>query len=194
MTHSPEQLSIPRIGLIGTACVGKSTVLNRLSERYGADSGVVFIGEVARPFFEAHPEIKDRKHITVQELLMNKIIEAEAIAEQQRPTPRVLVMDRTPHCAPVNVASTGDYRGADRLLGALDGRQASYRLLLLDVEGVPFEGDGLRDEDITRRQKIHDTFLGYLGDHGIPFTLIGGTLMERVAQVDGIIQDSLSNK
>jgi hypothetical protein len=199
MIHSPEFLeapkippTIPRVGIIGTVCVGKSTVLECLKNTYQRDTRVALLDEVARPFFDAHREITERRSVNVQTLLMNMIIVEELKAECRPNRPEIIVSDRAPICAPVVVASEGNIEAADILHKTLEARAVPYELLLFDVEGVPYNRQVPDFEQVMgKRSRIHEQYKCFMEERAIPYTLVGGTLEERVAQVDSVIQSSL---
>ena len=97
--------------------------------------------------------------------------------------------DRSVFDAAVCVASTGNKRGAKKLLKRVrpwvPGRsEISYsQIYVLDPADVPFENDDQRTEDEETRQRQHEMFLEFFASHDITHQLLSGTIDERTEKV-----------
>jgi nicotinamide riboside kinase len=170
-----------KTAFIGTLSVGKTTLFEELQVRLGGQQGVIFLTEVARRFFSDNPAVI-RTSTETQGKIQQQIWNLEKAAYNSNPN--IIICDRSVVDPPVYAHHFGDQLGARMLIDRARGWLPTYRrLFLLDPTGVPYKVDGLRDEDMDTREKIHETFLYYLGREKIPYQLLTGTLEERIARV-----------
>jgi nicotinamide riboside kinase len=189
-TLSEDKLDIPIVALIGTSCVGKTTVIEAVKDLYPNDGQITVLEEQARNYFEAHPEITGYTEASVQGQLMGLILAAEdqAIIRQ----PKVIVSDRAPICAPVYTAAGGDSESAEALYRLQKPRLPMYRMLLLDTIGVPYKVDSVRQREGMDRQAVHEKYISFLGEHNVRYELVGGTLEDRINRVKTVIDENLA--
>ncbi|MBI2590465.1 MAG: AAA family ATPase [Candidatus Blackburnbacteria bacterium] len=55
---------------------------------------------------------------------------------------------------------------------------------MLSPEGVPYQTDNVRTEDESYRKAVHESFIKILEDQGVPYTIIEGSLEERLARIE----------
>jgi len=181
-----------KIALIGTSSTGKSTLYD-WCVREIADSGCAVIPEAATRYFEAH-DVPEPLRFTekVQTEIQSLAIEAELglMAAALMGGLAVAFLDRCVLCAAVYVRSTGDIEGSDRLYRRVQPFLQTYsRLYLLDPAGVPFQQNNVRTEDRATRDHIHETYLRFLEEKGIPYQLLSGTEDERKKTVMDYVMD-----
>lgn len=185
-SQNPERTH--KVAFTGAGCVGKTALLNVVGERSSARS-VGLVGEAARPYFERHPDIPENQRYGFyhQERIQRMAMEAElAIHESQHDQ---VFTDRSVFDAAVCVASTGDRRGAKKLLRRVEmwlpGKSeiAYSQLYVLDPADVPFENDPQRTESEVIRQHQHEAFLEFFTRFGISHEILSGTLEERTIRV-----------
>lgn len=185
-SQNPERTH--KVAFTGASCVGKTALLNVVGERSPARS-VGLVGEAARGYFEGHPGIpKDQRYgFYHQERIQRMAMGAElAIHESQH---EHVFTDRSVFDAVVCVGSTGDRRGAKKLLKRvrlwLPGNSdiAYSQVYILDPTDVPFENDLQRTEDEATRQRQHEAFLEFFTRFGISHEILSGTLEERAIRV-----------
>lgn len=200
-----------KVGLTGTSCVGKSTLLRRVQTRLGAQC--ITVEEAARDYFRRDPNhlgavydpaLGDRFSYAVQRAIqlkhMNRMADASSRADgilegrvtvYRHLTKLAIVEDRTPFDAAVYVAANGDRTGAENLLNEAlwwAGPKPYDHLYLLDPTDIPYVADAERTEPPAVRARIHQTFLDFFAEHDIPYTLLGGAEEERTANVLDDIQ------
>lgn len=177
-----------KVAFTGAGCVGKTALLNVVGEKSPACS-VGLVGEAARGYFEGHPGIPEdqRYGFYHQERIQRMAMGVElAIHESQH---EHVFTDRSVFDAAVCVASTGDRRGAKKLLKRvrlwLPGNSdiAYSQIYVLDPTDVPFKNDSQRTEDEATRERQHEAFLEFFTKYNISYKLLNGTLDERTQQV-----------
>jgi nicotinamide riboside kinase len=181
------QLPTPKkIALIGTSCVGKTTILKRVKKYFSDQTDVLFLTEAARIFFHNNPNLPDRFASDVQIQIQQLVIQREREAQQQNPT--VIVSDRSVLDPTAYAKANGDETGSETLIDNVTNWIPTYsKFLLLDPKGVPFKNDFIRNETIQMRQAVHDAFVLILKKQNIPYTLITGKREDRVKQVISLI-------
>ncbi len=171
-----------KIAFVGTSCVGKTTILNKFKN----DPSVALVEEAARKFFEINPKIAARFGRQPQEKIQKLALKLEKEAVKQGTS--VILCDRSVIDAVVYVRAYGDKKGSNEMLAKVRDWLPTYdKFYLLDPKGVPYVFDKIRQEDITWRQKLHDAYLDFFKETGIPYEILSGTLEERIEKVRKIL-------
>lgn len=179
-----------KIALVGTSSAGKTAVLETLQKQHKNNPAISFVADGARVFFEENPNLTDRFSAETQDKIQSRALENERQAHLMNP--KIIVCDRSVIDAVVYVKSTGDRIGAKTLFERILYWLPTYKkFLLLDPAEVPFSKDSIRKEDIETREKFHRAFLDFFQETRIPYELLQGTLEQRVARVNTIIQKAL---
>jgi len=169
-----------KIALIGTSCVGKTTLLEELKRIYPQ---YVFINEVARDYFSNNKSknrfsFKDQQNI--QDLVMDREKEMKG---------NIVVCDRSVICPIIYTNADGDILGGKNLHSRVKEWIPTYsQLLLLDPVDVPYQKDSIRSEEKFFRMKVHKEYVAFLKDNNIQYTLIKGSWDQRLSQIKEIIQ------
>lgn len=158
--------AVRRVALLGGESSGKSTLAAALAELHGT----LWVEEYGRELWvkrDGALDFEDLLHIGQVQVIR----EEKAMARAQR----FLFCDTTP-------LVTAFYSQA--LFGRVDPRLAELALRrydhsLLCAPDIPFVQDGWR-EDAAFRQEQHDHYRDELLRSGQPFTLIEGSLDERI--------------
>ncbi len=182
-----EQLT-HKVAFTGAGGVGKTALLERMGEISPARS-VGLVGEAARAYFRTNPRIPEVQRYAfyhqsrIQLMVMGLELEIHQSHHEH------VFTDRSVFDAAVCVASTGDKRGAKKLLKRvkpwLPGKSeiAYSQIYVLNPADVAFENDNERTEDKATRQAQHEMFLDFFTSHDITHQLLSGTLDERTEQV-----------
>lgn len=173
-----------KVALIGTSCVGKTSVIEDLKSYYRENPTVIFIPEAARAFFEDTPT-SDRFSAETQKQIQQRAINNEKAGHANG---TILVCDRSAFDAAAYTLANGDMPGATELVEHIKDWIPTYTILvLLDPKDVPYYKDDIRTEDESYRQTIHNAFVQLLEMHKIPHIVLSGTLEQRVNKVNEII-------
>lgn len=180
--------SITKIAFVGTTTVGKTTLIEHYREKFIDNPNVVIVEEAGRAFFERNKvKPEDRLSYAIQRRIQTVILKNERRAHSIHP--ELILCDRSVLDAAVHCQAGGNLRGSNRLLDRVRNWVPSYsNILLLDPIGIPFQPDQIRQEDIQTRQHIHDTFKRFFQGTGIPYTLLGGSLEDKVSFIDHIVK------
>ncbi len=186
-----EEKKYKKYALIGTSSTGKTTLLNKLfhevKRKYGKKH-VVVVPEVARLYFtifKTNTPFAYEHQSKIQSLV--KELETMALAIK----PEIILSDRSVIDAAAYVHSTGDMKGAKKLLTNAKGWIQTYdHIFLLDPVGVSFTQDKIRKEDFKTRAKFHDSFVNILPQLTSKWTLITGTKKKRLQTMFDIIYTS----
>jgi nicotinamide riboside kinase len=179
-----SEARVQKIAFVGTSCIGKTALLEYYQQRYENDARVAFAEEAARLFFSTH-QVGDRfseeTQGRVQDLALHLEREAQASGAAR------LYCDRSVLDAPAYVRALGDVEGSQRLLARVMSWLPSYdALILLDPADIPYATDEIRTESATTREQFHNGFLELFEHAGIIYHLVGGTIPDRVEQIDAI--------
>ena len=176
-----------KIAFVGTTTIGKTTLIEHYKDRFASNPHVALIDEAGRVFFEKHKiRTEDRLSYSIQRRIQTEIIKNEQRAHSNNP--ELILCDRSVLDAIVYCQVGGDFTGSNRLWHRVRNWIPSYtHILLLDPTGIPFQPDQIRQENLQARQNIHDTFESFFQNTGIPYTLLNGTLEEKISFVDDII-------
>ncbi|WP_201982335.1 AAA family ATPase [Hymenobacter rubidus] len=163
---------VPRVVFLGAESSGKSTLCAALAEAYGTQ----WVPEYGRTLHE-------QKHgnLDYEDLLYIARRHAELEDEAAQQARGVLFCD-------TNAATTALYSyyyfhrcdPALQAMAAVCGQRYAHTFVCAPT--VPFEQDGWRGPEALRSFQ-HGTILMQLDCFGIPYTLVDGTVAERVAQV-----------
>lgn len=169
-----------KIALIGTSCVGKTSILEILKEKFPEH---VFINEAAREYFRSK-RLSNRFSFSDQKNIQDLVIEKEKIMEGD-----MRICDRSVICPIIYTITAGDVKGGNLLHSRIKSWIKTYtEFLLLDPLGIPFENDEIRNEDIGFRMKVHNEYVAFLKKNNIQYTLINGSWKERVEKIETIIK------
>lgn len=178
-----------KIALVGTACVGKTSILEILHRKYKNTLGFGFIEETPRAFFTEHPNITNRFSFEVQTKILNLVLAYEAKAEKRA---NVILCDRSIIDPIVYMRVLGDKAIAAELLEKVAPHLNNYqKVFLLDPAGVPYQTDTIRNEAEETRQQLHAGFVEFLKERVIPYTLLSGSLHERLNIVERSLLENL---
>ena len=165
-------MTIPRIVLLGAESSGKSTLCQALATTYHT----VWVPEYGRQLTEeknGELAFDDLLHIARHQL----VLEDEALARAQH----YLFVDT--NATTTLLYSYFYYHTCDPTLLALaDACRSRYARTFVCAPTIPFEADGWRGPEALRSVQ-HGTILMQLALLNIPYTLVEGTVAERVAQV-----------
>lgn len=187
------QNRVKKFALIGTSCIGKTSLLEDLVVIIPKEFNkkTVISPEAARYYFSTvhvRKPFSYRNQSAVQSLA--KKFEQEAEAKN----PDVILCDRSVFDAVAYVHAVGQAKDAQKLHDRMRDWLRTYdHLFLLDPKDVPYKKDEIRQESAETRQMFHDSFALLLGSSNLPFTLISGTERERVNQMLSIIKKSFQN-
>ncbi|WP_312316038.1 AAA family ATPase [Stenotrophomonas sp.] len=160
---------VGRIGLLGGESSGKTTLAGALAQRLRT----VWAAEFGREHWEAKDgalQYDDLLHIAQVQVRREETLAATAH--------RWLVCDTTPL---TTLLYCQDMFGrADTALHAMADRP--YAHLFLCAPDFPFVQDGTRRDDAFRHAQ-HDAYIAWLRQRQRPFTLLTGSLQQRVEKV-----------
>ncbi len=183
-----QEPKIKKFAFVGTSCTGKTSLIEHFKNTYSGNQSVVFIPEAARIFFTQNPQIADRFSVTVQGAVQALTLKNEQEAHQSGV--KIILCDRAVIDAIVYVSSQGDTKGASELLKKVEFWLPTYsKFFLLDPADIPYETDDIRQETPETRQKLHDAFLNFFEETGIPYELLSGTIEERIRKVKRILEN-----
>ncbi len=184
-------LEAAKFAFVGSSSVGKTALLEVYRKKYSGNPNVVFVEEAARIYFIEHSSmpLAERFAEQAQGQVQDLAIKTEQLAHGLGA--RLIFCDRSVLDAVAYVRSTGDRKGADRLLRKVEGWIPTYTgLFLLDPAGVPFANDEVRQENHDTRQRFHEAFIDLFESEGIAYELLSGTEQSRIQRVDQVIKSS----
>jgi NadR type nicotinamide-nucleotide adenylyltransferase len=166
-----------RIAILGAESTGKSTLAPALAARYGT----LWVPEYLREFVDTHQRVPfedDQLGIARTQRAREDAMAAMATVR------RYLFCDTTPLMTAVY---SRIYWG--RVPPALLALEAAHDYAVTLVAGLdlPWVPDGLMRESEEVRQRVHECLLAVLRERGIPFTLLGGDLPQRLRQVEELL-------
>lgn len=159
-----------RVAILGAESSGKSTLAAALAAHFGT----VWVPEYLREFVDTTgrvPREEDQYPIALTQMARE-----DAAARQAT---RYLFCDTTPLMTAIY--SRWYWNRVDAQLSVLEQRH-DYAVTLVTAPDGPWEADGLQRESEAVRQTIHEQVVQMLDERGIGFTLVAGTLEERMMQ------------
>ena len=175
-----------KIALVGSTCVGKTSVIEYLKRKYRENPKVLFTKEGARAYFKANPKALNRGAWEVQSGIRDFVLGIEEEAHGKGAD--VIVCDRSVVDATVYLEVHGDNKSAQKMLESVKSWLPTYNhIILLDLEGIPYKVDKIRNESEEFRNRVHNTFIDFLKRNKIKYQLLGGSLKERIKFVDDLI-------
>jgi NadR type nicotinamide-nucleotide adenylyltransferase len=167
-----------RIAILGAESTGKSTLAPALAARYGT----LWVPEYLREFVDA----MGRVPFEADQPRIARTQRAREDAMARDPCVQGLLFCDT---APLMTAvySRVYWGRVPPDLLALEAAH-DYALTLVAGLDLPWVPDGLQRESEEVRRQVHACLLDVLRERGIPFTLVEGDLMQRVRQVEALIE------
>lgn len=172
-----------KFALIGTSCIGKSTLINNLREIIPErlHMTVEIAPEAARHYFSSK-KVRKPFSFTNQKAVQTLAKKFEMEAEKKNPD--IILCDRSVFDAVAYVHAVGRKDDAQKLYNRVIRWLTTYNhLFLLDPEGVPYKTDEIRKESQEIRQMFHESFMTLLTYSKLPFSLISGTQDQRLKQI-----------
>ncbi len=184
--HEPQ-----KIAFVGTSCVGKTTLVDSLRTQFKKDPRVAFVGEAARAYFSTHPGIPEEQRFSALHQGNIQNIQFGMELDARNNGASTIICDRSVLDAVVYASAHGD-EGSEELYLAYKFWVPSYsRIYLLDPKDVPYEQDDIRIESEETRLKNHEEFLKTFSQLKIPYELLSGTVKERLARIDKVLNGNL---
>lgn len=182
------QKNCKKFALIGTSCVGKSTLLPLIQkklQRTYRGMHIISVPEAARHYFVARNARKPFSYFH-QNNIQNIAKQFEQNAYKQNPD--IIICDRSVLDAVVYVKTADSSEKASRLLDKIISYLATYHhFFLLDPNDVAYIPDKIRKESFQTRSAFHKTFLAMLLMLQLPYTLISGNQVKRLNTIQSII-------
>lgn len=169
-----------RIGIEGAPSVGKTTATAIVSGIMLGSPNIAVVGEVARTFFDTHPQITGRGP-DVQKQILDAVREAEDVVAQTGV--EVMLCDRTTLSPSVHAAAAGETAAAEMLWEIGKPEERYNEILVFSPKGVPYEPDPLRQQTHGERIHLHTTYLRILEERGMPYHVVTGGAAARVITV-----------
>lgn len=183
MSQTPKKFA-----LIGTSCIGKTTLLMMLEEKLTSEKPkkkIAIVPEAARIYFSTR-KVRKPFSVTNQSAVQKLAKTQEELALQTNPD--IILSDRSVLDAYMYVKALSGEDNAQPLLHRVKGWLPSYtHLFLLDPKGVPYQTDTVRKEQESIREQFHKTFVASLPKLAVSFSLIDGTLEQRLHKMLQII-------
>lgn len=182
------QRQFKKFALIGTSCVGKTTLLleleKNLLKKY-SDKKIISVQEAARHYFEKR-KVRNPFSYFNQYNIQTLAIDFEKEAQLQKPD--IIICDRSVLDAFVYIKTMGTQKEAEKLLKRIKNWLTSYdHFFLLDPQGVSYQTDQIRRENMNVRKAFHNSFSSTLLDLLLPYTLISGNQKQRGNRMMDII-------
>jgi NadR type nicotinamide-nucleotide adenylyltransferase len=164
-----------RVAILGAESSGKSTLAATLAVHYNT----VWVPEYLREFVEAEARVPfERDQFRIAQIQMEREHAAAAGAS------RFLFCDTTPFMTAIY---SGVYWGrVDPQLAALDHLD-DYAVTLVTAPDGPWVADGLQRESEAVRQSVHRALIDKLERRSIAYTLVTGSLEQRVVQAERVL-------
>ncbi|MBQ5939009.1 AAA family ATPase [Massilia sp. AB1] len=166
---------IVRVAILGAESSGKSTLADALAAHYGT----VWVPEYLREFVDTHGRVPFEHD---QFGIARTQLERERAA--MRDATRFLFCDTTPL---MTALYSRVYWGrVDEELARLEAVH-DYDWTFVTAPDSPWEPDGLQRESEEVRQMVHRMLVETLEARGIPYVLLGGSLPQRLRQVEALL-------
>jgi NadR type nicotinamide-nucleotide adenylyltransferase len=168
-------MALARVAILGAESSGKSTLAEALAACYGT----VWVPEYLREFVEVKGRVPfEEDHFLIARTQLAREEEAAARAA------RFLFCDTTPLMTAIY--SLHYWHRVDAGLAALDARH-DYAYTFVTAPDSPWEADGMMRESDAVRQRVHGEVLRTLAARGIAYTLVTGSLQDRLRQAEGVL-------
>ena len=167
-----------RIAILGAESSGKSTLAEALAKYYQC----VWVAEYLREFVQTTQRVPQEHE---QILIAKMQIEREELALMQ--TQRFLFCDTTP--VMTEIYSRYCFGRPDLAVRAL-AHSHTYDLTLVTAPDTPWVADGIQRVSDQVRQDIHLEVLRTLDAMGVRYSLITGSVAERLGQVIALLEAS----
>ena len=180
-----------KFALIGTSCIGKTTLLRELEFILSQQLGkkVITVPEASRDYFQKRKVRKPFSYFN-QRNIQNLARKLEEEAEKKNPD--IILCDRSVLDAVAYVNAVGGEVEARRLWQKEKNWLTTYvHFFLLDPEGIPYQTDAIRRERSETREAFHQSFVAILGKVNLPFTLVSGRKDQRLETMIKIITSSM---
>lgn len=185
------QKNYKKYALIGTSCVGKTTLLQELERELKKNfprRKTVTVPEAARLYFGAY-KTKNPFSYNSQRNVQKLAHQLELYAQSLLPS--YILTDRSVLDAGVYLHAMGDKAGSKKLLYGVRELIESYDyVFILDPKGVPYKTDGVRKETSTTRNRFHQSFLALVPQYTNRWKIISGTPKKRLQQMLKVIYTS----
>jgi NadR type nicotinamide-nucleotide adenylyltransferase len=165
-----------RVAILGAESSGKSTLAAALAGHYGT----LWVPEYLREFVETKNRVPYESDQYPIARTQREREDAAALLAT-----RFLFCDTTPLMTAIY--STVYWGRVDVQLARLD-RDHDYTFTLVTAPDSPWVADGLQRESEAVRQSVHEKVLRKLDERGIPFTLVTGSLPQRMLQADRVLR------
>jgi NadR type nicotinamide-nucleotide adenylyltransferase len=165
-------VNVRRVAILGAESSGKSTLAAALA----AHHGTVWVPEYLREFVDTEgrvPRETDQIGIARKQVAREEAAAARASGW--------LFCDTTPLMTAIY---SQFYWGRVDAELALLATQHDYAATFVTAPDSPWEADGLMRESDAVRQHIHAEVLAALQVRGLAYTLVSGSLADRLAQVE----------
>jgi NadR type nicotinamide-nucleotide adenylyltransferase len=164
-------MTVQRVAILGAESSGKSTLAEALAAHYGT----VWVPEYLREFVDTHGRVPfEEDQFAIARMQVARENEAAARAT------RFVFCDTTPLMTAIY--SLHYWQRVDAGLAALDARHG-YAFTFVTAPDSPWEEDGMMRESDAVRQRVHGEVLATLAARGIAYTLVTGSLEQRLLQV-----------
>lgn len=170
-----EKIPVSRVAILGAESTGKSTLAEALAQRYQA----TWLPEYLREFVDTMGRVPFEQDQAVIAATQREREDAAAVQANG-----YLFCDTTPL---MTALYSIQYWGRVDPVTAALAQPHDYAHTFVTLPDSPWEPDGLMRESEEVRQHIHQCLLDELGKRGIPYVLLGGSLNERIAHVEGIL-------
>jgi NadR type nicotinamide-nucleotide adenylyltransferase len=170
-----------RVAILGTASSGKTTLAAALAERYRT----VWVPEYLREFVDVQgrvPVAQDQFHIASTQREREDAAARDACG--------YLFCDTAPLMTAVY---SRHYFGGidDQLAWLADGHSRDYALTLVTAPDIPWVADGLQRECEEVSVIINRLLMEELASRTIPYVLVSGDLVQRLAQLERLLETAL---
>jgi NadR type nicotinamide-nucleotide adenylyltransferase len=169
-------MSVLRVAILGAESSGKSTLAQALAERYQT----LWVPEYLREFVEVGGRVpREEDQFGIARIQREREDAAAATATG------FLFCDTTPMMTAIY--SRWYWGRVDAGLAVLDATHP-YQVTIVTAPDGPWMPDGLQRESPEVRQRVHEQLLATLAERGIVYTLVQGSLDERLSQVAGLLE------
>ncbi len=181
-----------KYALIGTSCVGKTTLVNELNNLLKKEIpgiNVEVVSEAARFYFSYNVTSEPFSYFHQGRIQTIARIQEELIYYKN---PNIILTDRSVLDSIAYVKATGGNGFANKLYEKEKKWLSTYtNFFLLDPKGIPYKTDAIRKESKNTREGFHKTFLETLSDFNLPYTLISGSFDTRLKRMLSTILSEL---